>query len=82
MDLHPEIAYPLSFGAWRLRSSVGFRETAYNRSRQTPYLPGAPPVELSFALNRSDVETEVDLRAPVVERTFDSAGIEKRFAMT
>lgn len=78
LDLHPEIAYPMSFGGWRLRSSVGVRETAYSRSRQTPYTPGAP-VELPFALSRTDVETEVDLRAPVIERTFDSARIEKKF---
>ena len=77
LDLHPEIAYPLSFGGWRLRSSVGFRETAYSRSRQTPYLAAAPPVELPIALNRADVEAEVDLRAPVIERTFDSPKVEK-----
>src|ERR1700678_1559020 len=46
VDLHPEIAYPLSFDGWRLRASVGVRETAYSRSRQTPYVPGAVPVEL------------------------------------
>ena len=33
-------------------------------------------------LNRADVEAEVDLRAPVVERTFDSPGVEKLFAAT
>jgi LPS-assembly protein len=79
VDIHPEISYPLSFDGWRLRSSVGVRETAYSRSRQTPYVPGAPPVELSIKLNRTDVETEVDLRAPVIERTFDSAKVERMF---
>jgi LPS-assembly protein len=78
LDLHPEIAYPLSFGGWRLRSSVGARETAYSRSRQTPYVPGSP-VEIPYKLNRADVETEVDLRPPVIERTFDSAKVEKLF---
>jgi len=78
VDIHPEISYPMSFGGWRLRSSVGFRETAYSRSRQTPYTLG-PPVELPYALNRADFEAEVELRAPVIERTFDSAGVEKFF---
>jgi LPS-assembly protein len=78
VDLHPEIAYPLSFDGWRLRASVGARETAYSRSRQTPYTGGLP-VELPLKLNRSDVEAEADLRAPVIERTFDSAGVEKMF---
>ncbi len=79
VDLHPEIAYPLHFGGWRLRSSVGVRETAYSRSRQTPYMPGLPPVELPGKLNRAEVEVESYLRAPVVERTFESKGVEKLF---
>jgi LPS-assembly protein len=72
LDIHPEISYPLSFDGWKLRSSVAIRDTLYNRSRQTPYTIG-PPVELPNALNRVDAEAEVDLRAPVVERTFDNA---------
>ena len=79
LDIHPQIAYPISFGGWRLRSSIGMRETAYSRSRQTPYSPGGTPVELPYKLNRTDVEAEADLRAPVVERTFDSARMEKMF---
>jgi LPS-assembly protein len=79
VDVHPEIAYPMSFGGWRLRPSLGARETAYSRSRQTPYSPGGTPVELPYALSRSDVEAGVDLRAPVIERTFDSAKVEKMF---
>jgi LPS-assembly protein len=78
LDFHPEIAYPLSFGGWRLRPSVGVRETPYSRSRQTPYTPG-PPVELPIGLNRASVDAQVDLRAPVIERTFDSAKVEKMF---
>jgi LPS-assembly protein len=77
VDLHPEIAYPMSFGGWRLRPSLGARETAYSRSRQTPYR--GLPVELPNALSRADVEAAVDLRAPVIERTFDSAKVEKMF---
>ena len=79
LDLHPEIAYPMSFGGWRLRGSVGARETAYSRSRQTPYQPGGLPVELAANLSRADVEAAVDLRAPVIERTFDSPNLEKKF---
>jgi LPS-assembly protein len=78
LDIRPEIAYPMSFDGWRLRASVGGRETAYSRSRQTPYT-GVVPVELPLRLNRADVEAEVDLRPPVIERTFDSAEVEKMF---
>jgi LPS-assembly protein len=72
LDIHPELSYPLSFDGWKLRSSVAIRDTFYSRSRQTPYTNGSP-VELPNALNRVDVEAEADLRAPVVERTFDNA---------
>jgi LPS-assembly protein len=78
LDIHPEIAYPMSFGGWHLRSSVGARDTLYSRSRKTPYT-GPVPVELSTGLNRADAEAEVELRAPVVERTFDSPQVEKFF---
>ncbi|MCU1252409.1 MAG: Organic solvent tolerance protein [Edaphobacter sp.] len=77
-DIRPEIAYPMSFDGWRLRASVGARETAYSRSRQTPYT-GVVPVELPIKLNRTDVEAGVDLRVPVVERTFGSPSLEKKF---
>jgi LPS-assembly protein len=79
LDIHPEISYPMHFDGWQLRPSVAFRDTAYNRSRQSPASPGAPPIELPIALNRTDVEAAVDLRPPVIERTFDSAKVEKMF---
>jgi LPS-assembly protein len=79
LDLHPEILYPFSFDGWHLRASAGLRETMYSRSRQTPYVLGQPPVELPISLNRADGEASIDLRPPVVERTFDSAKVEKLF---
>jgi LPS-assembly protein len=78
LDFHPQISYPMSFDGWRMRASVGARETAYSRSRKTPYTGGLP-VELPIALNRADFEAEADLRIPVIERTFDSAKVEKMF---
>jgi len=78
-DLHPEISYPFSADGWHMRASLGVRDTVYSRSRQTPYTPDAVPVELPNGLNRADVETELDVRAPVVERTFDSTGVEQMF---
>lgn len=77
IDIHPLIAYPMSFAGWDLRPSVGLRETAYSRSRRTPSLPGTPPVESPNAINRADAEAEVDLRAPVLVRTFDTSRVEK-----
>jgi LPS-assembly protein len=84
VDLRPEIAYPMGFLGWRLRPAVAARETFYSRSRY-PAVPGAPAVagapvvpgtpavvENQASLNRSDIEFELDLRPPMLERTFDS----------
>ncbi len=68
VDLHPELSLPLHFGGTNLRASLGARETFYSRSRQTPYVAGTPPVELTAPLNRADVEMTVALRPPVLER--------------
>jgi LPS-assembly protein len=79
IDVHPEISYPFSADGWHLRASAGVRDTWYSRSRETPYAPVGPPVELPNGINRADGELELDMRAPVVERTFDSAGVEAMF---
>jgi LPS-assembly protein len=78
-DVHPELAYPMTFGGWDLRPSVSVRDTVYSRSRQAPSTPGGPPVQNSSGVNRADVEVQADVRAPVVERMFDSAAVEKMF---
>ena len=78
VDLRPEIAYPMGFLGWRLRPAVAARETFYSRSRYpavagAPVVPGTPAVlENQASLNRSDIEFELDLRPPMLERTFDS----------
>jgi LPS-assembly protein len=73
LDLRPEIAYPVRAGGWWLRPSVVGRETFYSRSRY-PAVPGAAgtPIENTAPLNRSDIEVELDVRPPVLERTFES----------
>jgi LPS-assembly protein len=77
LDVRPEIAYPLGGGGWRMRPSVAVRETFYSRGR-FPSVPGVPGVpappekENTVPLNRSNVDLQVDVRPPVLERTFDS----------
>jgi len=78
-DLHPEIALPFSFGGLSLRASAGVRETVYTASRQTAGLPAGTPVESSSGLNRTALEAGMEIRGPVLERTFDSALIERVF---
>jgi LPS-assembly protein len=77
-DLHPQIAFPLRADGWHFRPSLGVRETIYSRGRQTPYTRGVP-VEDNNAVNRADFEVQVDMRAPVVERTFRSKTLERLF---
>ena len=75
-DFHPVLSYRLIGGGWSVLPSVGVRETGYSRSRVTPYvLPN--PVESTASINRSDFEASVDIRPPVLERTFDSGRIKK-----
>ncbi len=78
-DVHPEIAYPLTLGGWRVFPSLGVRGTLYSRSLKKPSSAEMPSVENTGGLTRSDVEAQVDLRPPVIERTFDSKFVEKLF---
>jgi LPS-assembly protein len=70
VDLRPELSLPLAFAGWHTFSSVAVRETAYSRSRQAPYSNGATPIELDTPLSRSSLDLSVDIRPPVLERTF------------
>jgi LPS-assembly protein len=76
LDVRPELAYPFGAGGWRVRPSLAARETFYSRSR-LPAVPGEAEVESLATLNRSDLEVQLDLRPPVLERTFD-AGFMRR----
>jgi LPS-assembly protein len=79
VDIHPEISLPFSVGGWRFRPSLAVRDTFYSRSRETPSAPDAPVTESTSTLNRGDVEIGIDMRPPVIERTFDSPTIERWF---
>jgi len=70
LDLRPELALPLAFAGWHILSSIAFEDTAYSRSRKAPYGNGAVPIELVQGLNRAEVDIKIDIRPPVVERTF------------
>ena len=78
-DVHPEIAVPFSFEGVHVRAAAGVRETVYTKSRQTVGLPAGAVAESASGLNRTDVEAEVDIRGPVLERTFDSPLLERVF---
>jgi LPS-assembly protein len=77
-DLHPQIALPLSVDGWHFVSTLAARETVYSASRQTPYT-SSTPVQLTNNLNRANFELTEDVRAPVMERTFDTPFLRKIF---
>jgi LPS-assembly protein len=60
-----------------MRPSVATRETFYSRSRFPAGTVTGAGVESLATLNRSDVEVQLDLRAPVLERTFDSGFVKQ-----
>ena len=71
IDLYPHLALPLSAGGWTLRGEAGVRETYYGRS-QNPGPLGSVPTQRDASLNRTAFTSEISLRPPAVERTFDS----------
>jgi LPS-assembly protein len=76
LDIHPELAYPFGGDGWRIRPSVAGRETFYSRSRLASASGiGGVPVESTDPLSRADVEVNVDIRPPVLEKTFTSGFI-------
>ncbi|WP_263367301.1 LPS-assembly protein LptD [Edaphobacter bradus] len=77
-DLHPQLALPLGADGWRFMPSIGVRETIYTRGRHTPYTSPIP-VETVSAVNRADLELQMDVRAPVLERTFSSPLVHRLF---
>lgn len=82
LDIHPQLALPVSLANWHFLSSVGVRDTYYSRRLIPPAtapVPGQPPVEANGGLNRSDAEFQFEMRPPVLERTFTSGWVTKLF---
>jgi LPS-assembly protein len=75
IDVHPTLAYPISAFGWKMRPSLGLRDTFYSRSRRIPVFAGTAQTESTDTVNRSDLEVELDMRPPVIERTFTSGAI-------
>ncbi len=72
LDLHPRLALPFAAAGFHFRPEVGFRDTYYQHSRVDTPLPGPAPTEIGASLNRLLAEAEFDMRAPVLERDFDT----------
>lgn len=72
LDLHPRLALPFAAGGFHFRPEVGLRDTYYQHSRANTPLPGPAPTELAPSLNRLLAEAEFEMRAPVLQRDFDT----------
>ena len=79
VDVHPSISYPLKLGAWKALPSLGIRETLYSRSLENREGADDRMVERRKGLSRSNMEAQVDLRPPAIERTFNSGFVERVF---
>ena len=77
LDLHPRLSLPFAFGGFHFRPTVGVRDTYYQHSRATSPLPGPPPTERAAGLNRLVTEAEMEVRMPVLERTFETGSLRK-----
>ena len=63
IDLTPQISLPLQFYGWALRSTLALHETYYTER----FVNG---LATSDPTNRRALETDVELRPPVLERVF------------
>lgn len=72
LDVHPRMSLPFSLAGFRFRPVVGLRDTYYTRSRTPTLLPGPTPVEVQVPLNRLLTEAEIEVRAPILEKTYDT----------
>lgn len=69
LDLYPRLSLPLHYDGWTLRPEIGVRDTFYSKSQRRGV---GTPVERGATLNRSELETGVEIRPPALERTFTS----------
>ncbi len=72
VDLQPRLALPFAAAGFHFRPEVGLRDTFYQHSRANTPLPGPPPTELAPSLNRLLAEAGFEMRAPVLQRDFDT----------
>ena len=77
-DFYPHLGLALEHHGWLLHPEVGLRETGYSNSQ----IPGpTTPTQTNTGLNRQAFETDVQMRAPVLERDFDSRFLAKYFGV-
>jgi len=75
-DVHPQANYPIAIDDWHIVPSVAVRETYYTRARASA-VPGQPPEQSEESTSRFDVEFNLAIRPPAIERTFEPGHLTK-----
>jgi LPS-assembly protein len=72
MDFYPHLSMPFEAGGWSFLPEVAFRDTFYTIS-QIPNLSTTReiPTISHDPVNRKDLEAQIDVRPPVLERDFE-----------
>lgn len=77
-DFNPQIALPLRFRGWSVRSELALHDTFYT-AQLVPGTNSSIGVAVNNSLNRHALETAVELHPPPLERIFDSEFLEKKW---
>ncbi len=72
LDVYPHLSMPIEAGGWSILPEVAFRDTFYTIS-QIPNLSTTReiPTISHDPVNRKDLEAQIDIRPPVLEREFE-----------
>lgn len=75
-DVHPQANYPIAIDSWHIVPEVAVRETYYTRARASA-VPGQPPEQSEDSTSRFDLEFNLAIRPPAIERTFHPTHLTK-----
>jgi len=70
LNIRPQIALPLQWNGWVLRSEIALDDTLYTQE-VTPSASNPLGVATGHEVNRRDVATAIELRPPALQRVFD-----------
>lgn len=76
-DFTPRASLPLHFHQWSIRPEISLDDTYYTQGLASG--SGGIGVPGNFGVNRKAVETEVEIRPPVLDRIFDKPMFNHRF---
>ncbi len=70
-DIRPRIAMPLHWMGWELRPEVALHDTIYSQQLSAVTLGNPLGVASGTGIQRSDVESSIELRPPPMEKVFN-----------